>query len=79
MVLWITKDAAKWARGIAVVAACGAETPRKGGEKVTIRGFGTFVTSARAGRIGRNPRTGERIPARLWFRRGYRDGCENHD
>ena len=29
-------------------------------EKVT-SGFGTFVTSARAERVGRNPRTGERI------------------
>ena len=29
MALWNTKDAAKWAREIAVVAACGAEMPRK--------------------------------------------------
>ena len=31
------------------------------GEKVTIRGFGTFATTSRAERIGRNPATGERI------------------
>ena len=49
------------------------------GEKVTIRGFGTAVTSARAERIGRNPHTGERIPPRHWFRRGNREGCEDND
>ena len=31
------------------------------GEPVTIAGFGTFFTTARAPRTGRNPRTGERI------------------
>ncbi|RKY05605.1 hypothetical protein DRP77_00460 [Candidatus Poribacteria bacterium] len=32
--------------------------------RLTIRGFGTFVVKERAGRLGRNPRTGEviRIP-----------------
>ena len=31
------------------------------GERVTIRGFGTFATTSRAERIGRNPGTGKRI------------------
>jgi len=30
-------------------------------DKVTLVGFGTFSTSERAARIGRNPRTGETI------------------
>lgn len=35
-----------------------AETLKKGG-KITLTGFGTFGTSKRAARNGRNPRTGE--------------------
>ena len=37
----------------------------KGGDQVTIVGFGTFSVSSRAERTGRNPQTGEsiRIPA----------------
>lgn len=31
------------------------------GEKIQISGFGTFETRKRAGRTGRNPRTGEDI------------------
>ncbi len=33
----------------------------KSGDKVTLIGFGTFSTSQRAARKGRNPRTGEEI------------------
>ena len=33
----------------------------KAGNKVAIFGFGTFSPSARAARMGRNPRTGEAI------------------
>jgi DNA-binding protein HU-beta len=33
----------------------------KKGRKVTIGGFGTFMLSKRAGRNGRNPRTGKAI------------------
>ncbi|MCK4590361.1 MAG: HU family DNA-binding protein [Candidatus Latescibacteria bacterium] len=35
------------------------------GDKVTLVGFGTFLTARRAARTGRNPRTGRelRIPA----------------
>ena len=34
----------------------------KGGERVSLAGFGTFSVSRRAARNGRNPRTGERVP-----------------
>ena len=33
----------------------------KGGDQVTLVGFGTFQVRARAARTGRNPRTGEAI------------------
>ncbi|MFT6850752.1 MAG: DNA-binding protein HU-beta [Sphingobacteriales bacterium] len=33
----------------------------KGGNKVTLIGFGTFLTSDRAARKGRNPQTGKEI------------------
>ncbi len=33
----------------------------KGGDKVTLVGFGTFATSERAARKGRNPQTGAEI------------------
>lgn len=38
----------------------------KRGEKVVLTGFGTFSVRSRAQRVGRNPKTGERItlPAR---------------
>lgn len=33
----------------------------KGGEKVELRGFGSFRTRKRRARTGRNPRTGEKV------------------
>lgn len=33
----------------------------KAGDKVSLVGFGTFATSKRAAREGRNPRTGETV------------------
>jgi integration host factor subunit beta len=33
----------------------------KGGDKIEIRGFGSFRTRQRRGRIGRNPKTGEKV------------------
>jgi integration host factor subunit beta len=33
----------------------------KHGDKVEIRGFGTFGTRQRKGRVGRNPKTGARV------------------
>lgn len=39
----------------------------RGGDKVELRGFGTFKTRRREPRIGRNPKTGEavQVPAKL--------------
>lgn len=37
------------------------EEALKKGEKVTLVGFGTFATSKREAREGRNPRTGETV------------------
>ncbi len=37
------------------------QTSLKGGDKVTIVGFGTFSASNRAARMGRNPQTGQPI------------------
>ena len=34
----------------------------RGGDKIEIRGFGSFRTRQRQPRIGRNPKTGEEIP-----------------
>ena len=44
----------------------GIQTALSRGESVTVVGFGTFSVLARAGRKGRNPRTGQNlmIPAR---------------
>lgn len=33
----------------------------KGGEKVELRGFGSFRLRERAARLGRNPKTGEKV------------------
>jgi DNA-binding protein HU-beta len=33
----------------------------KGGDSITFTGFGKFTTSARAARMGVNPRTGEKV------------------
>ncbi len=37
------------------------EKALKGGDKVTLTGFGTFQCTKRASRTGRNPRTGKEI------------------
>jgi len=34
------------------------------GEKIEIRGFGSFCTRERRGRVGRNPKTGEKVEVR---------------
>jgi len=36
-------------------------TSLQNGEKIEIRGFGSFRTRERQGRIGRNPKSGERV------------------
>jgi integration host factor subunit beta len=40
----------------------GIGQPLAQGDRVEIRGFGTFTTKSRVSRIGRNPRTGEPVP-----------------
>jgi DNA-binding protein HU-beta len=54
----ITKAQAEKALDGFVSAVTGALTS---GEKVSLVGFGTFSVGDRAGREGRNPRTGEKI------------------
>ncbi|WP_119156860.1 HU family DNA-binding protein [Caldimonas tepidiphila] len=55
-------DISKAAAGRALEAMIGGvtHTLRKGGS-VSLVGFGTFAVSERAGRTGRNPRTGAEI------------------
>lgn len=48
------------ARAVDAVTESITETLKKG-EKVSIAGFGTFATSERAARQGRNPKTGETV------------------
>jgi integration host factor subunit beta len=48
----------------AVIVECVLDSMVKAierGDKVEIRGFGTFRTRQRQGRIGRNPKTGARV------------------
>jgi DNA-binding protein HU-beta len=54
----ITKTQAQNALNSFLDATAGA---LKGGDKVTLVGFGTFSTSSRAARKGRNPQTGAEI------------------
>lgn len=54
----ISKAAASRALDSAIDAVSKA---LKGGDQVTIVGFGTFQVRERAARTGRNPRTGEEI------------------
>jgi DNA-binding protein HU-beta len=57
-----TADLSKADAGRALEAFIGAVTTTlKNKESVTLVGFGTFAVSERAGRTGRNPRTGEAI------------------
>jgi DNA-binding protein HU-beta len=54
----LTKAAAEKAVNAMLEGITGA---LKKGEKVTFVGFGTFATSKRAAREGRNPLTGEKV------------------
>lgn len=54
----ITKSQANAAVGAGIDAITGA---LKKGERVTLVGFGTFSTSQRKARTGRNPQTGKPI------------------
>jgi integration host factor subunit beta len=51
----------------------------RSGDKVEIRGFGSFHTRQRRGRIGRNPKTGARVevpPKRIPFFKSSKQLCE---
>lgn len=47
----------------AVIKSCESTlvSALKGGDKVTLSGFGTFTVTHTAARVGRNPRTGEAV------------------
>lgn len=46
----------------------------KGGDQVTLVGFGTFSVRPRAARTGRNPRTGEAIQIKASNNPGFKAG-----
>jgi len=46
----------------------------KGGDQVTLVGFGTFSVRARAARTGRNPRTGDPIQIKASNVPGFKAG-----
>ena len=51
----------------------------KGGDKVEIRGFGSFRTRERKGRIGRNPKSGEQVivpPKTIPFFKPSKELCD---
>ncbi len=55
-------DISKVKAGVAVDSFIGAVTGAlKGGDSVTLIGFGSFSTAKRAARVGRNPKTGKEI------------------
>lgn len=55
-------DISKAAAGKVVDAFTDSVTAAlKGGDSVTLIGFGTFAVSERAARIGRNPQTGKEL------------------
>ncbi len=55
-------DISKAAAGRALDAAVDAiKVALKGGDTVSLIGFGTFYVGERAARIGRNPRTGKTL------------------
>ena len=62
-------DLSKAASGRALEAMLSAvQTTLKKGDEVSLVGFGTFAVTERAGRTGRNPRTGDPIkinPAKI--------------
>ena len=69
----VTKTQAQAALNSFITATTGA---LKKGDKVTLVGFGTFATSKRSARKGRNPQTGKpiNIPAKKVVR--FRAGTE---
>ena len=56
-------DISKVKAGDAIDAFIGAVTHAlKGGDVVTLIGFGSFSTAKRAARVGRNPKTKKEVP-----------------
>ena len=61
--------------GRAVDAIIGSVTNAlKGGNQVSLVGFGTFTVKRRAARMGRNPRTGEAIQIKASNVPGFKAG-----
>lgn len=52
----------------------GIKSSLKAGESVSIVGFGTFSVRTRAGRTGRNPRTGQEIKIAASKTPGFKAG-----
>lgn len=48
------------------------------GNRVELRGFGTFSVRHRAARMARNPKTGERVPVGSKFVPAFKTGKELH-
>ncbi len=46
------------------------------GERVELRGFGSFAVKEHAPRVGRNPRTGEAVQVQAKFRPHFKSGKE---
>ncbi|MBI2969677.1 MAG: HU family DNA-binding protein [Gammaproteobacteria bacterium] len=68
-------DISKAAAARAVDGAIDAITKAlKGGDSVTLVGFGTFSVRKRAARNGRNPRTGEVIKIKASKAPGFKPG-----
>ncbi len=44
------------------------------GERIELRGFGSFVVKERAPRVGRNPRTGEAVQVAAKFHPYFKSG-----
>ena len=51
----------------------------KGGDKVSLIGFGTFMVKERAARKGRNPQTGEEIQIKASKSAGFKAGKALND
>ncbi len=56
----ISSTKADGERAVEAMIACITDSLKKG-EEVSVAGFGIFEAKTRAGRIGRNPRTGAAI------------------
>jgi DNA-binding protein HU-beta len=68
-------DISKAAAGRAVDGAISAITNAlRGGDSVTLVGFGTFTVRNRQARTGRNPRTGEEIHIKASKVPGFKAG-----